>query len=107
MSNQSRHWRTFQKHPVIKRRDLYAQHYVCFSCRKMFNKHFPDEIVEPGSSPQDFWEKHRPPCPECSKPMLNMGNGFKPPKRSDIKRWSFLEKQANAGKRFRYCPSWL
>lgn len=100
-------WRMYQKHPVMKRYASYPHHFACFSCRKMFNKQVTDEMVKEYTSPHEFHRNYHPPCPECGQAMLNMGNGFKPPKGNDIKRWQALEKQARAGRRFWYCPSWL
>ncbi len=72
----------------------------------MFNKQIGD-IVDNYESFKEFREKFRPPCPNCGKPMLNMGIGFKPPKQSDLKEWRIAESQASEGHRFWYVPSWL
>ena len=100
-------WRMYQKHSAIKRIEFYAHRFVCFRCRKMFNKHIADRVVEQYASIQEFRERHRLPCPQCGQPMPNMGWGFKPLPRRDVKRWRVLEKQAREGKRFWYVPSWL
>ena len=100
-------WRGYELSAIVRRAESYARHYACFSCRKMFNKHIAEETMQQYSSLREFIEKHCPLCPQCTAPMLDMGNGFKPPKCSDVKRWRILQKRANSGKRFWYCPSWL
>ena len=91
---------------VMSRIDSYANHFACFTCRKMFNKNV-SAVVEQYASITQFHDQFRPPCPQCQRPMLNMGIGFKPPKRSEVRRWRNLERQAKAGKRFWFIPSWL
>lgn len=107
-------WKKYQKHAIAKRLESYPQHYTCFACRKMFKKRFTAEQLQLRQSslqafydPEAFENQHRPLCPQCRQPMLNMGLGFKPPKRRNVKSWSELEAQAQTGKRFEYCPSWL
>ena len=97
----------FQKQPHAKRIGSYAHHFVCFGCRKMFNKHIGEEVAGRYASVLEFRREHRLPCPQCGRAMPNMGWGFKPPPRRDAKRWRALEKQARAGKRFWYVHSWL
>ncbi|MBD2092277.1 hypothetical protein H6F67_20725 [Microcoleus sp. FACHB-1515] len=105
-------WKRYQN-SIAQRLESYPQHYTCFACRKMFRKRLTDEQMQQYCSLQAFYDsqavadRQRPPCPQCRQPMLNMGIGFQPPKRRDRKRWNALEQQAQAGKRFNYCPSWL
>lgn len=62
---------------------MYKQHWACFHCRKMFR------------GPQPYDRKIKPylgwvdvaPCPQCGRPMSNMGLDFKPPKQHDVRQW--------------------
>jgi hypothetical protein len=49
---------------------------VCLNCRKVLNREFDD-----GSSGRDY------PCSECGKPMTLLPHRFKPPKKTDDKKW--------------------
>ena len=101
-----RSYKDYREHPIMKRIKSYSNHFVCFSCRKMFNKQIGD-VVDNYESFDEFREKFQPPCPDCQKPMLNMGIGFKPPKKSDLKAWRIAEQRARKGWRFWPIPSWL
>jgi hypothetical protein len=48
-------------------------------------------------------------CPQCAKPMIEMGRFFVPPKRTQVRLWGSLESLAEAGFRFRSAGSrrWL
>ncbi len=59
----------------------YKKHYACFTCRKGFKRH-----------PVAEWPKHlQPPegqadpapCPQCGRPMADLGLDFKPPRQKD------------------------
>jgi hypothetical protein len=39
-------------------------------------------------------------CPECKRPMRDMGIYFEPPRRNAIKRWESLRLMADSGFRF-------
>jgi hypothetical protein len=73
----------------------------------MFNKPASKEIINLPSIVEEVRNEERFPCPDCGVPMTNIGIGFKPPKRRDVKRWRAIEEQAKAGKRFWFIPSWL
>lgn len=60
-------------------------HWVCFDCRKSFHK-LPNE---------EAWK-----CPECTKPMIDMGVYFEPPRRQGIRRWEAMRVLAQNGYRF-------
>jgi hypothetical protein len=51
-------------------------HWACFDCRKSFAK---DESGMPRK------------CPECAKPMIDMGAYFEPPRRLSRKRWEVMK----------------
>ena len=62
-----------------------STHWACFDCRKSFAKE------ESARSRK---------CPECAKPMTDMGAFFEPPRKLNVKRWAVMKVLANAGYRF-------
>ncbi len=60
-------------------------HWACFDCRKSFAKDLSD-------TPRK--------CPECAKPMIDMGAYFEPPRRLSKKRWAVMKVLANYGYKF-------
>lgn len=63
----------------------YKDQYACFECRKTFKQTSYYELPE-HVRPSDPAERVCP-CPQCGKPMHNMGLDFKAPKQSDVKQW--------------------
>lgn len=59
-------------------RTAYRMRYACFDCRKSFaiKNHTRAETIV---------------CPQCGKPMSNMGVNFKAPRQSDKKQWRKVE----------------
>ncbi len=81
----------------------YSSHYVCFSCRKMFNQlywgHWNDW--------RGAWNapaKKAYPCPECKAEMQNVGKDFKPPRQQNIKQWRKVELLFQRG--YRWKQAW-
>lgn len=60
-------------------------HWACFDCRKSFAK---DESPTPRK------------CPECTRPMTDMGAFFEPPRKLNKKRWEVMKILADNGFRF-------
>lgn len=63
----------------------YKEPFACFDCRKMFNQTSRWELPE-----HQRPAKGQPrvvPCPQCGKPMADMGMDFKAPRMSDAKQW--------------------
>ena len=60
-------------------------HWACFDCRKSFAK------VE-SETPRK--------CPECARPMMDMGAYFEPPRRLNKKRWEVMKILAGSGYKF-------
>lgn len=60
-------------------------HWACFDCRKNFAK-------EESASARK--------CPECAKPMIDMGAYFEPPRKLNKKRWAVMKVLADYGYRF-------
>jgi hypothetical protein len=87
----------------------YRDHFACFECRKSFKYwqyaecdeevfrtkqrllHVPREIV----------------CPECSKPMIDMGLDFKAPRKADVNAWTILQALAENGFTFHGCGCYV
>ncbi|MCW8130878.1 MAG: hypothetical protein KIS92_11045 [Planctomycetota bacterium] len=83
----------------------YRDHFACFDCRKSFKywqwepcdektfiakqrlEHVPREIV----------------CPECKRPMFDMGLDFKAPRKSNRTSWKVAETLARNGFTFHDC----
>lgn len=60
-------------------------HWACFDCRKSFAK-------EISATPRK--------CPECTRPMTDMGAFFEPPRKLNKKRWEIMKILADYGYRF-------
>ncbi len=63
-------------------------HWACFDCRKSFAK----EPVGRDGTPRK--------CPECAKPMTDMGAYFEPPRKLNKKRWAVMKILADYGYKF-------
>src|SRR5262245_31607034 len=62
--------------------------YVCFNCRKMFRL-APDHPTDPP-----------PVCPQCGQGMVIVGRFFRPPRRTDTRRWRIVEELYRNGVRY-------
>lgn len=60
-------------------------HWACFDCRKSFAK-------DVSASPRK--------CPECARPMIDMGAFFEPPRKLNKKRWEVMSVLADYGYKF-------
>ncbi len=67
-------------------------HWACFDCRKSFAK---DESDVPRK------------CPECAKPMIDMGAYFEPPRKLNVKRWEVMKVLADYGYKFNTKDSFI
>ncbi len=61
-------------------------HWACFDCRKSFAK---EPLIEGARK-----------CPECAKPMIDMGAFFEPPRKLNKKRWAVMKILADYGYKF-------
>lgn len=59
--------------------------YVCFACRKVFKKPWPE------LSGVAY------PCPECTRLLSLMGIAFRAPRRADLSQWRKVEELVRAG----------
>ena len=63
----------------------YKPHYACFNCRKTFKRRLFYDIREGRQS--DIAK-----CPQCGKPMADMGLDFASPSKNDKKAWEHIQK---------------
>jgi DNA-directed RNA polymerase subunit RPC12/RpoP len=56
-----------------------GQKVICLDCRKSFSQ---------GTDVNDRKEAN---CPECGRPMILLPHRFRPPKRTDDKRWETVK----------------
>jgi hypothetical protein len=75
---------------------IYRQHYACFECRKMFRPTF--EMKAEQTAPGIVFL-----CPECKRPMHNVGRDFKAPKQSDKRQWEKVRILWHKGIRWDSC----
>lgn len=82
-----RHWRLFPSPRAAGSK----MNYVCFACRRSVKQERERELVK---------------CPECARPMVNMGLYFKAPPRRADNQWRKVELLVNAGVNFKskYVP---
>ena len=74
----------------------YKPHYACFNCRKTFKRRLFYDIREGRQS--DIAK-----CPQCGKPMANMGLDFASPSKNDKKAWEHIQKLYQVGITFHSC----
>ena len=67
--------------------------------QKQFRKPFADAAGVSAREAGDTEQPHL--CPECKRPMLDMGRYFRPPRRNDERTWRQLALLAEHGFRFR------
>lgn len=79
----------------------YKRHFACFSCRKGFKRTHESEWPE-HLQPADG-ETVPAPCPECRRPMADMGWDFKPPRQRDVERWAVVEFLYRRGVAYHSC----
>ena len=81
--------------PYMERRRN-NEHWVWFDCRKMFRKPSRWQGVRLGDKPPI--PNHE--CPECKKPMRDMGVYFEPPRRNAVRMWEIMRLVADNGMSF-------
>jgi hypothetical protein len=67
----------------------YKRHLACFHCRKGFKRPAVEDWPAEWSPAES--ESDPAPCPDCGRPMADMGLDFKPPKRSAVEHWEVVE----------------
>lgn len=66
----------------------YKRHFACFECRKAFKRR--DESEWSSHVPPPDGQAAPAPCPECGKPMADMGLDFEAPRRADVEHWEVV-----------------
>lgn len=79
----------------------YKEKFACFYCRKMFRQTHPVELHH--SMRKDAEGKRLALCPECRRPMKDMGLDFKPPRQSDVRQWKKVEVLFGLGYAYHSC----
>ena len=79
----------------------YKEPFACFDCRKSFKQTNRWELPEERRPAKG--EVRHVPCPECGKPMADMGHDFKAPKATDVAQWKKVQLLFNAGFAFYSC----
>jgi len=83
----------------------YRDHFACFACRKAF-KYWQWEECDQKAFQAEQHLEHVPRqivCPDCSRPMTDMGLDFKAPRKSDVEAWKILATLAQNGFTFHGC----
>jgi hypothetical protein len=63
----------------------YKEQFACFDCRKVFKQTFRKELAQKMRTNSEG--NRLIPCPECRRPMRNVGRDFHAPRQSDIRQW--------------------
>jgi hypothetical protein len=83
----------------------YRDHFACFQCRKAF-KYWQWEDCDESSWKMKKKLGHVPReivCPDCSKPMVDMGLDFRAPAKDDTEAWRIMEVLYENGFTFQGC----
>ena len=81
----------------------YKEHYACFDCLKTFKRRLIRDIDRNKINSCDNPEEKISKCPQCAKPMANMGKDFEAPKMKDKTAWKHLQKLYKVGITFHSC----
>jgi hypothetical protein len=87
----------------------YRDHFACFRCRKAF-KYWQWEDCEEGAWTAKARRHHVPReivCPDCARPMVEMGVDFKAPPKGDREAWEILEALFENGFAFHGCGCYV
>src|SRR4029079_12169001 len=83
----------------------YRDHFACFDCRKAF-KYWQWEKTDEVTFESKQRLKHVPRriiCPDCAKPMVDMGLEFKAPRKSNEEAWEIMRALSENGFTFHSC----
>ena len=73
----------------------YKRHFACFDCRKGFKRAASARMQDAADDPA--------PCPDCGRPMADMGLDFKPPKQTDVEHWEVVARLYRRGFAYHSC----
>lgn len=83
----------------------YRDHFACFRCRKAFKywqwEHGSND--PPKTGPKLGRVRREVVCPDCARPMADMGLDFKAPPQADRRMWQVLETLYENGFTFANC----
>jgi hypothetical protein len=81
---------------------IYKEKWACFACRKCFKQRsWLDLLADRGfATGKSHLVKRDILCPQCRRPMTNMGWDFKVPKQKDVEQWKKVELLAQNGYTF-------
>ena len=79
----------------------YKEPFACFECRKSFKQ--PSRWDLPSHLRPKPGEGRVIPCPQCGKPLADMGRDFKAPKAADLEQWEKVRRLVEAGFSFHSC----
>lgn len=83
----------------------YRDHFACFDCRKAFKYWQLEPVDEPTFKGRQRLKRvpREITCPDCSKPMADMGLDFKAPPKNDTEAWEILRALFAGGFNFASC----
>ena len=102
----------------------YKVHYACFECRKVFRRPSPWELLVQDGLEQTYRQlraggseaRNRrlaaleakyfgraQVCPDCRRPLANVGMDLRTPKRSDVRQWRIVADMFRLGHAFQTC----
>ncbi|MDG3007483.1 hypothetical protein [Paludisphaera mucosa] len=86
----------------------YRDHFACFVCRKAF-KHRLWARTDGAGTAGSRWSyvARAVPCPDCGRPMVDVGLDFKAPPKADLRAWRILEILAGRGFTFDGCGCYV
>jgi hypothetical protein len=83
----------------------YRDHFACFDCRKAF-KYWQWGLTDEITFQREQQLRHllrEIVCPDCSRPMVDMGLDFKAPPKADAEAWEVLRAMERHGFTFHSC----
>jgi hypothetical protein len=83
----------------------YRDHFACFECRKAF-KYWQWGVTSEKEFNHKQQLKYVPreiTCPDCKKPMVDMGLDFKAPPKNDADAWEIMRALSEHGFDFHSC----
>jgi hypothetical protein len=87
----------------------YRDHFACFECRKSF-KYWQWEEVDESHFTRRQQLQHVPReivCPDCSRPMVDMGLDFRAPPKDDVEAWLIMRALHENGVTFHSCGCYV
>ena len=83
----------------------YRDHLACFHCRKTFKQWLRKPRKEESRVSARRYEPdgREVSCPQCARPMANMGLDFRAPRKTDVEAWEVLSFLYEKGFAFHGC----